>query len=76
MGRFTEGYPQSEPYKWWNWHDSYGVEQGGVERRRRCSAEDTDVIVLAHIMAMPVEELLIPVASGAGAGTVIWLAAH
>ena len=19
-----EGYPQSEPYKWWNWHDSYG----------------------------------------------------
>ena len=24
-----EGYPQSAPYKWWNWHDSYGVEQGG-----------------------------------------------
>ena len=24
-----EGYPQSEPYKWWNWHDSYGVEQDG-----------------------------------------------
>jgi hypothetical protein len=24
-----EGYPQSEPYKWWNWHDSYGVAQGG-----------------------------------------------
>jgi predicted dithiol-disulfide oxidoreductase (DUF899 family) len=21
-----EGYPQSEPYKWWNWHDMYGVE--------------------------------------------------
>ena len=19
-----EGYPQSEPYKWWNWHDNYG----------------------------------------------------
>jgi hypothetical protein len=18
-----EGYPQSRPYKWWNWHDSY-----------------------------------------------------
>jgi hypothetical protein len=32
------------------------------------------MIVLAHIMAVPVEELLIPVASGAGAGTVIWLA--
>ena len=24
-----EDYPQSAPYKWWNWHDSYGVEQGG-----------------------------------------------
>jgi predicted dithiol-disulfide oxidoreductase (DUF899 family) len=21
-----EGYPQSEPYKWWNWHDNYGAE--------------------------------------------------
>jgi predicted dithiol-disulfide oxidoreductase (DUF899 family) len=21
-----EGYPQSPPYKWWNWHDSYGEE--------------------------------------------------
>jgi predicted dithiol-disulfide oxidoreductase (DUF899 family) len=19
-----EGYPQTPPYKWWNWHDSYG----------------------------------------------------
>jgi predicted dithiol-disulfide oxidoreductase (DUF899 family) len=18
-----EGYPQTEPYKWWNWHDNY-----------------------------------------------------
>jgi hypothetical protein len=33
------------------------------------------MIVLAHIMAMPVEELLVPVATGIGAGTVIWLAA-
>jgi predicted dithiol-disulfide oxidoreductase (DUF899 family) len=24
-----EGYPQSEPYEWWNWHDSYGTEQDG-----------------------------------------------
>lgn len=24
-----EGYPQSEPYKWWNWHDSYGSVQDG-----------------------------------------------
>jgi predicted dithiol-disulfide oxidoreductase (DUF899 family) len=21
-----EGYPQSDPYKWWNWHDNYGAE--------------------------------------------------
>jgi predicted dithiol-disulfide oxidoreductase (DUF899 family) len=21
-----EGYPQSAPYKWWNWHDKYGAE--------------------------------------------------
>jgi len=19
-----EGYPQTPPYKWWNWHDEYG----------------------------------------------------
>ena len=24
-----EGYPQTEPYTWWNWHDSYDVEQDG-----------------------------------------------
>jgi hypothetical protein len=33
------------------------------------------MILLAHIMAMPVEEVLVPLASGAGAGTIIWLAA-
>jgi len=21
-----EGYPQTEPYKWWNWHDEYGAD--------------------------------------------------
>jgi predicted dithiol-disulfide oxidoreductase (DUF899 family) len=24
-----EGYPQTEPYTWWNWHDSYNAEQDG-----------------------------------------------
>jgi len=24
-----EGYPQTEPYKWWNWHDSYHSAQSG-----------------------------------------------
>lgn len=22
-----EGYPQTTPYKWWNWHDSYAADQ-------------------------------------------------
>jgi predicted dithiol-disulfide oxidoreductase (DUF899 family) len=21
-----EGYPQTSPYKWWNWHDNYAAE--------------------------------------------------
>jgi Bacterial protein of unknown function (DUF899) len=21
-----EGYPQTPPYKWWNWHDNYNAE--------------------------------------------------
>jgi len=43
-----EGYPQTAPYKWWNWHDNYDAEpsphpkwvdiltdpQGAAERRR------------------------------------------
>nr|WP_143254611.1 DUF899 domain-containing protein [Amycolatopsis azurea] len=24
-----EGYPQSPPYEWWNWHDSYGAAPSG-----------------------------------------------
>src|SRR5207302_863214 len=27
-----EGYPQTPPYKWWNWHDNYDAE---VARRRQ-----------------------------------------
>jgi predicted dithiol-disulfide oxidoreductase (DUF899 family) len=22
-----EGYPQTPPYEWWNWHDEYGDTQ-------------------------------------------------
>lgn len=33
------------------------------------------MILLAHIMGLPVEEALAPLASGAGTGTAIWLAA-
>jgi hypothetical protein len=32
------------------------------------------MILLAHIFMVPVEEVLIPLASGAGAGTALWLA--
>jgi predicted dithiol-disulfide oxidoreductase (DUF899 family) len=46
------GYPQTEPYKWWNWHDNYGAEaapnakwvdiitdpQGAAARRREAEA--------------------------------------
>jgi hypothetical protein len=31
------------------------------------------MIVLAHIFMLPVEEMLIPIAGGAGAGTLLWL---
>ncbi|GEC09891.1 hypothetical protein SSP24_75460 [Streptomyces spinoverrucosus] len=36
-----EGYPQTPPYEWWNWHDAYGEEaepaQGWVDQTRRGS---------------------------------------
>jgi hypothetical protein len=32
------------------------------------------MILLAHILGLPVEEALAPLASGAGTGAVIWLA--
>jgi hypothetical protein len=25
-GDSPEGYPQTAPYKWWNWHDNYDAE--------------------------------------------------
>ena len=48
-----EGYPQTEPYKWWNWHDNYDKEPaphpkwvdiitdpvGAAERRREEEAK-------------------------------------
>lgn len=33
------------------------------------------MIVLAHILAVPVEEVLTPLAGGAGAGVLFWLSA-
>jgi hypothetical protein len=48
-----EGYPQTPPYKWWNWHDNYEAEgspdpkwvdiitrpQGAALRRRDAEAK-------------------------------------
>ena len=36
-----EGYPQTPPYQWWNYHDAYGA--GGV--------------IAAHVAGLPLEEL-------------------
>lgn len=33
------------------------------------------MILLAHVFMMPVEEVLLPLASGVGAATALWLAA-
>lgn len=33
------------------------------------------MILLAHVMMIPVEEVLVPLAGSAGAGMAIWLAA-
>ena len=35
-----EGYPQSPPYEWWHWHDSYGP--ASAERSRPSSQRRTD----------------------------------
>ncbi|MBO0746226.1 MAG: DUF899 domain-containing protein [Candidatus Dormibacteraeota bacterium] len=36
-----EGYPQTPPYEWWNWHDSYGETrpaQGWIDQTQRGGA--------------------------------------
>ena len=33
------------------------------------------MILLAHIFMIPVEEVLLPLAGGVGAGTAVWVAA-
>jgi|GEM_PF-6629814 len=32
-------------------------------------------MILAHIMMMPVEEIVVPLLSGVGAGAALWMAA-
>ena len=28
-----EGYPQTPPYQWWNWHDEYAAADVSSDRR-------------------------------------------
>ena len=28
-----EGYPQTKPYEWWNWHDEYKAEAAAPDQR-------------------------------------------
>ena len=30
-----EGYPQTKPYEWWNWHDEYGNEEASAKVREQ-----------------------------------------
>ena len=42
-----EGYPQTPPYEWWNWHDEYGNDEASAKvleqiRRGRAGAQTGD----------------------------------
>jgi predicted dithiol-disulfide oxidoreductase (DUF899 family) len=57
-----EGYPQTPPYKWWNWHDNYDAEpaphalwvdiltdpEGAAIRRRDAEAKEDPVLADAE----------------------------
>src|SRR5712671_2020391 len=51
VGGLAEGLPQTRPYKWWNWHDSYipgappRPEVGGGVGRRRGRLSETRQLV-------------------------------
>ena len=43
-----EGYPQTAPYEWWNWHDEYGNDEASAKvleqiRRGRAAGQAGDV---------------------------------
>jgi hypothetical protein len=49
-----QGYPQTPPYKWWNWHDEYGnaspspwsaVVDRGLELQGQAVESDSDPLV-------------------------------
>ena len=74
-----EGYPQTQPYVWWNLHDEYDqatdFEHALSDADGVAARGDQHVLVIAHVGGVPVEELL-PTVAGAGAGVLLaraWL---
>ena len=74
-----EGYPQTPPYEWWNWHDEYGdarrsqwwIDRGEDELnpadpRPRHTPQGRRRHVIAHVAGVPVEEILLPLAERGG----------
>ena len=70
-----EGYPQTPPYEWWNWHDDYDdssrfrvMAVAGPARgtRLRPGTRPRCGLVIAHVGGVPVEEFLTPLVSGVG----------
>ena len=39
-----EGYPQTPPYKWWNWHDNYGADTSLEPKWDKVSDEGTEAL--------------------------------
>ncbi len=39
-----EGYPQTAPYKWWNWHDNYGAE--GSDSAKWDTVSDAGIVAI------------------------------
>ena len=58
-----EGYPQTPPYEWWNWHDEYGNDEASarvleqVRRGRAAGRSGRRHHVIAHVTSELIEEL-------------------
>ena len=37
-----DGYPQSAPYEWWNWHDAYRSRESSRSDGRRALIDGTE----------------------------------
>ncbi len=75
-----EGYPQSRPYKWWNWHDSYVPERRarpevgrGVGRRRGRDARRKPLT--SPLRETKMSDIHASAAAALGAAEILYLAA-